>query len=316
MFPCRFRVKRLQLCTLLEIWPLSTLHGGKLRQALPCFSEKAVLLTCVHVVRLGDESREAAARSTTQLHATSDAFSKIVIHARCAQPARHATPSTAPFKSAGYFMRCAYTTVRARVVEKSYFLGVESTPAYSAGLRKNALPEGVELTLSELEEMACRQQHQIEAQRQLLAAKEQRLRFLKQHEARHQQVAHEHERLRRLRDRVEAQELKLKKLRALRGQVDHTKLNNASLRATFLKARRASYREKLLFAYIADRAKEKGAKLHQLFVRRRTGPPIQNHPFVWRAGNVGMSYDSRREVLTLRRCAHARRGPRAVGSRA
>lgn len=44
--------------------------------------------------------------------------------------------------------------------------------------------------------------------------------------------------------------------------------------------------------------------------------PIQNHPFVWRAGNVGMSYDSRREVLTLRRCAHARRGPRAVGSRA
>lgn len=91
------------------------------------------------------------------------------------------------------------------------------------------LRDGVELTLSELEEMACRQQQQIDSQRQLLAAKEQRLRFLKQHEARHQQVAAEHERLRRLRDRVEAQELKLRKLRALRGQVDQNKLNNVSL---------------------------------------------------------------------------------------
>lgn len=77
--------------------------------------------------------------------------------------------------------------------------------------------------------MACRQQHQIESQRQLLAAKEQRLRYLKQHDAKHHQVAAEHERLRRLRDRVEAQEQKLRKLRALRGQVDQTKLNNATL---------------------------------------------------------------------------------------
>ena len=91
------------------------------------------------------------------------------------------------------------------------------------------LPDGVELTLSELQEMACRQQHQIDSQHQLLVAKEQRLRFLKQQEARHHQVAAENERLRRLRDRVEAQELKLRKLRALRGQVDQNKLNNASL---------------------------------------------------------------------------------------
>lgn len=88
---------------------------------------------------------------------------------------------------------------------------------------------GTELTVRELEEMACRQQHQIESQRQLLAAKEQRLRYLKQHDAKHHQVSAEHERLRRLRDRVEAQEQKLRKLRALRGQVDQTKLNNATL---------------------------------------------------------------------------------------
>ncbi|PSN31774.1 hypothetical protein C0J52_26138 [Blattella germanica] len=105
------------------------------------------------------------------------------------------------------------------------------------------LPDGVELTLSELQEMACRQQHQIDSQHQLLVAKEQRLRFLKQQEARHHQVAAENERLRRLRDRVEAQELKLRKLRALRGQVDQNKLNNASLTSD-LDSIRAQFNEK------------------------------------------------------------------------
>lgn len=91
------------------------------------------------------------------------------------------------------------------------------------------LPEGVQLTLSELREMACRQQAQIDSQHQLLAAKEQRLRYLKEQEARQQRVQAESERLRRLRDRVDAQELKLRKLRAIRGQVDHQKQNNLSL---------------------------------------------------------------------------------------
>lgn len=91
------------------------------------------------------------------------------------------------------------------------------------------LPDGVQLTLSELRDMACRQQAQIDSQHQLLAAKEQRLRYLKEQEARQQRVQAESERLRRLRDRVDAQELKLRKLRALRGQVDHQKQNNVSL---------------------------------------------------------------------------------------
>lgn len=83
--------------------------------------------------------------------------------------------------------------------------------------------------MRELEAMAVRQEEEMASQRQLLAAKEQRLRYLKEHEARHAQVAQEHDRLRRLRDRVEAQELKLSKLRALRGQVDHNKATNATL---------------------------------------------------------------------------------------
>ncbi|RZF39774.1 hypothetical protein LSTR_LSTR003435 [Laodelphax striatellus] len=112
------------------------------------------------------------------------------------------------------------------------------------GLIGDSLPEGgCELTLGELEEMALRQQAQIESQRQQLAAREQRLRFLKQHEARHQQVAAEHERLRHLRDRVHLQELKLRKLRALRGQLHHNKLSNAALTSD-LDSIRALFNEK------------------------------------------------------------------------
>ncbi|CAH0561348.1 unnamed protein product [Brassicogethes aeneus] len=105
------------------------------------------------------------------------------------------------------------------------------------------LPDGVQLTLNELREMACRQQAQIDSQHQLLAAKEQRLRYLKEQEARQQRVQAESERLRRLRDRVDAQELKLRKLRALRGQVDHQKQNNISLTSD-LDSTRALFNDK------------------------------------------------------------------------
>lgn len=77
--------------------------------------------------------------------------------------------------------------------------------------------------------MALRQQQQIDTQHQLLAVKEQRLRFLKNQEIRNAAAAAEGERLRRLRERVEAQESKLRRLRALRGQVDLQKTYNVTL---------------------------------------------------------------------------------------
>ncbi|XP_054474389.1 protein phosphatase 1, regulatory subunit 13Bb isoform X2 [Anoplopoma fimbria] len=86
----------------------------------------------------------------------------------------------------------------------------------------------VELTLSELQEMATRQQQQIEAQQQMLVAKEQRLRYLKQQERRQQQTVSESEKLQKLKERVESQEAKLKKIRAMRGQVDYSKVINAA----------------------------------------------------------------------------------------
>ncbi|XP_041703956.1 apoptosis-stimulating of p53 protein 1 isoform X3 [Coregonus clupeaformis] len=89
----------------------------------------------------------------------------------------------------------------------------------------------VELTLSELQEMATRQQQQIEAQQQMLVAKEQRLRYLKQQDHTQGQTASEAEKLQRLKERVECQEAKLKKIRAMRGQVDYSKLINGNLSA-------------------------------------------------------------------------------------
>ncbi|EFB29764.1 hypothetical protein PANDA_007425, partial [Ailuropoda melanoleuca] len=89
----------------------------------------------------------------------------------------------------------------------------------------------VELTLSELQDMAARQQQQIENQQQMLVAKEQRLHFLKQQERRQQQSISENEKLQKLKERVEAQENKLKKIRAMRGQVDYSKIMNGNLSA-------------------------------------------------------------------------------------
>ena len=87
----------------------------------------------------------------------------------------------------------------------------------------------MDATLSELRDMVMRQQQQIEAQQKILVAKEQRLKYLRQQEQRQLAMATENERLRRLREKVEAQELKLKKLRAMRGQVDSHKQGNCTL---------------------------------------------------------------------------------------
>ncbi|KAG1678236.1 Apoptosis-stimulating of p53 protein 1 [Nymphon striatum] len=91
--------------------------------------------------------------------------------------------------------------------------------------------------------MAAQQQHQIDSQQQIMVAKEQRLKYLKQQELRHQQMSGDKERLKTLRDRVDAQELKLRKLRALQGDVDQQKVNNNGL-SSELENIRALFNEK------------------------------------------------------------------------
>uniref|UniRef100_A0A6I8PQM0 Tumor protein p53 binding protein 2 n=1 Tax=Ornithorhynchus anatinus TaxID=9258 RepID=A0A6I8PQM0_ORNAN len=87
----------------------------------------------------------------------------------------------------------------------------------------------MDMTLAELQEMASRQQQQIEAQQQMLATKEQRLKFLKQQDHHQQQQTAEQEKLKRLKEIAENQEAKLKKVRALKGHVEQKRLSNGKL---------------------------------------------------------------------------------------
>uniref|UniRef100_A0A8K9UD92 Ras-associating domain-containing protein n=1 Tax=Oncorhynchus mykiss TaxID=8022 RepID=A0A8K9UD92_ONCMY len=89
-------------------------------------------------------------------------------------------------------------------------------------------PPRMDITLSELQEMASRQQQQINSQQQLLASKEQRLRYLRLQEQRQQQAS-EQERLRQLRENAENQETKLRRVRALKGQVEQKRQSNSKL---------------------------------------------------------------------------------------
>lgn len=61
------------------------------------------------------------------------------------------------------------------------------------------------------------------------SGQEQRLRYLKQQEQRQQQQASEQEKLLRLRENIENQETRLKKVRALKGQVEQKRLSNGKL---------------------------------------------------------------------------------------
>ncbi|KAL0964444.1 hypothetical protein UPYG_G00323940 [Umbra pygmaea] len=87
----------------------------------------------------------------------------------------------------------------------------------------------MDMTLAELQEMAARQQQQIETQQKLLTSKEQRLRILRQREQQQQQQASEQEKLQRLRANVENQETRLKRVRALKGQVEQKRISNGKL---------------------------------------------------------------------------------------
>ncbi|XP_058238034.1 apoptosis-stimulating of p53 protein 2b isoform X3 [Hemibagrus wyckioides] len=92
-------------------------------------------------------------------------------------------------------------------------------------LENGMVPPPMDISLTELQEMASRQQQQINVQQQVLASKEQRLRFLKMQE----QQQREQEKLRLLRENAENQEAKLRRVRALKGQVEQKRLSNSKL---------------------------------------------------------------------------------------
>uniref|UniRef100_A0A3B5AQY4 Apoptosis-stimulating of p53 protein 2-like n=1 Tax=Stegastes partitus TaxID=144197 RepID=A0A3B5AQY4_9TELE len=126
--------------------------------------------------------------------------------------------------------------------EVRYLLRHQRAPGRDAGKKNfdgyhtcppphNVSAPRLDVTLSELQDLATRQQQQINAQQQLLASKEQRLRYLKLQDQRQQQQqeASEQERLRQLRENAHNQEAKLRRVRALRGQVEQKRLSNSKL---------------------------------------------------------------------------------------
>ncbi|CAF1121904.1 unnamed protein product [Rotaria sp. Silwood1] len=87
----------------------------------------------------------------------------------------------------------------------------------------------MDLSLSELQEMAARQQQQIEHNQQLLLAREQRLKYLKQQELKQQQTSHDSLRLKRLKEHIEQQELKHLRLKTLQNQISQQRNSNSTL---------------------------------------------------------------------------------------
>lgn len=143
----------------------------------------------------------------------------------------------------------------------------------SSAQNKMNNPQG--LSVEQLREMAARQQQQIEMQQQQLVAKEQRLKYLKQQEYQHHQMASEYDRLRRLREKVESQELKLKKLRALRGQPDNANINNSATLLNDLDSIRLLFNEKEKeLAMAVAKVDELTAQLEEL----RSGKVNLNYP--------------------------------------
>ncbi|CAF4330878.1 unnamed protein product [Rotaria sp. Silwood2] len=87
----------------------------------------------------------------------------------------------------------------------------------------------MDVSLSELQEMAARQQQQIEHNQQLLLAREQRLKYLKQQELKQQQTSHDSLRLKRLKEHIEQQELKHLRLKTLQNQINQQRNSNSTL---------------------------------------------------------------------------------------
>uniref|UniRef100_A0A8C1PP00 Tumor protein p53 binding protein, 2b n=1 Tax=Cyprinus carpio TaxID=7962 RepID=A0A8C1PP00_CYPCA len=117
--------------------------------------------------------------------------------------------------------------------EVRFFLRHDRAPGHDTGERERKREREsphMDINLSELQEMASRQQQQINAQQQLLATKEQRMRFLKlQDQRQQQQQVSEQDKLRLLRENAENQEAKLRRVRALKGQVEQKRISNSKL---------------------------------------------------------------------------------------
>ncbi|KAF3688153.1 Apoptosis-stimulating of p53 protein 2 Bcl2-binding protein [Channa argus] len=136
----------------------------------------------------------------------------------------------------------------------------------------------LDMTLSELQDLATRQQQQISTQQQLLASKEQQLRYLKlQDQRQQQQEASEQERLRQLRENAHNQEAKLRRVRALKGQVEQKRLSNSKLVEEIEQMTTLFQQKQRELLVAVARVEELSGQLEVLRTNRLE-PPLPPHP--------------------------------------
>ncbi|XP_037545851.1 apoptosis-stimulating of p53 protein 2 [Nematolebias whitei] len=133
-------------------------------------------------------------------------------------------------------------------------------------------------TLSELQGLASLQQQQISTQQHLLASKEQQLHYLQLQDQRPQQRQElpEQERLRQLRENAHNQEAKLRRVRALRGQVEQKRLSNNKLVEEIEQMSSLFHQKQRELLMAAARVEELSDQL-QALRSSRLQPPLPPH---------------------------------------
>jgi hypothetical protein len=91
-----------------------------------------------------------------------------------------------------------------------------------------------QMSLYELRELATRQQERIETTQRLIMNREQKLKYLKHDTLFNHSINEYDKNLQRLKESVSTQEIKLRQLRALKGQVQKQRCSNSNLCEYFL----------------------------------------------------------------------------------
>uniref|UniRef100_H3CGL8 Tumor protein p53 binding protein, 2b n=1 Tax=Tetraodon nigroviridis TaxID=99883 RepID=H3CGL8_TETNG len=149
----------------------------------------------------------------------------------------------------------------------------ENTVGVVAGavsLEAKAPAAQLQVSLSDLRDLAAWQQQRISSQQQLLASKEQQLRCL---EVREQQELSEQEHLRLLRENAHNQEAKLRRVRALRGQVEHKRLSNGKLGEEVQQMSQLLQQKQRELLLAASRVEQLSQQLEALRSSRPVAPP-------------------------------------------
>lgn len=163
------------------------------------------------------------------------------------------------------------------VLHRSYLINNHNDTNGGGDLSSSVVP-GLDLeetsSLPRLKEIAHQQHQQIEQQEQNMVAKEQRLKFVKEQLKQHQVLIGENEALRRLKEKADAQEAKLKKIRLLCGKHENTQQKNAGVSNELKAVQRLFDQKKSELATAIQKVDELTSQLDELRRGSMTTPNL------------------------------------------